>query len=224
MKALVVGAREGSLGEAIAEVLSADHGLDVVTAGISGEDRAMDILVKRDVTRVLTRVEPNLLVCTVGINRRADFFADDNFDKEMVWHLTTNAAAPLMLLREFVNRPMCARQFVAVSSNSAHIARGGSAPYCASKAALSMGLRVAARECAGAPVIWGVEPGYIEDTPMSQETKFNFEGPLHRIPGVKPRVGLSRSEMALHIVALALNGMSGMALNGATIRLDGGEQ
>lgn len=223
MKALVVGAREGSLGEAIAESLGV-QGMDVVTSGISGEDRAMDILVKSDVRRVLKRVEPNLLVCTAGINRRADFLGDDDFDHELVWHLTTNAAGVLMLLREFVNRPMCARQFVAVSSNSAHIARGGSAPYCASKAALSMGLRVAARECKGSPVIWGVEPGYVDGTPMSAETKFNFAGALHRIPGVNDRAGLGRNEIANHIVALALNGMSGMALNGCMIRLDGGEQ
>ena len=224
MNALVVGAREGSLGEAIAESLRV-HDRQVTTAGISGdEDLGMDILKKQDVKAVLDRVEPHILVCTAGINRRADFLADEDFDYEIVHHLVTNAAAVLMLLREYVNRPMCARQFVAVSSNSAHIARGGSAPYCASKAALSMGLRVAARECKGAPIIWGVEPGYVEDTPMSEETKFNFAGPLHRIPGVKERAGLGRNEIANHIVALALNGMSGMALNGTTIRLDGGEQ
>lgn len=115
------------------------------------------------------------------------------------------------------------RHFVVVSSNSAHIPRSQSLAYCASKAALSMAVRVAARELASNDVnIWGVEPGWIADTPMSQQ--FRRDNPsreAHRIPGGDARVLYTKSLATFILQTIALDAPW---INGCMLRLDGGEQ
>jgi NAD(P)-dependent dehydrogenase (short-subunit alcohol dehydrogenase family) len=229
---MVVGARQGSLGAEIAEVFRGE-GHRVTTAGVSGEESVkMELLRRSDVVAALWAVRPAILVCTAGVNRPSQINLDttDMFGTALIHSLTINAAGPLLLLSDFIR--LCKeqgsrRQFIAVSSNSAHVARSNSGPYCVSKAALSMGIRVAARECKGRPVIWAVEPGYLADTPMSQETAETWQhDALHRIPGLGGREGLSKREVAEHIVGMAMraNSTTHSVLNGATIRLDGGEQ
>lgn len=114
------------------------------------------------------------------------------------------------------------KRFVAISSNSAHIPRRGSMPYCASKAALSMALRVAARELANKNVaVWGYEPGLLAGTPMSEQTRRDFgTDPLHRMPGVSWE-GLPVGDLAQQIVQ-DISTFS-VAHNGLMIPFDGGE-
>jgi NAD(P)-dependent dehydrogenase (short-subunit alcohol dehydrogenase family) len=56
----------------------------------------------------------------------------------------------------------------AVVSNAANTPMRGSISYCASKAALGMAIKVAAREMAPNWIITGIAPGPVEDTPMTR--------------------------------------------------------
>jgi NAD(P)-dependent dehydrogenase (short-subunit alcohol dehydrogenase family) len=115
--------------------------------------------------------------------------------------------------------------FVAVSSNSAQLARSRSLAYCASKAALSMAIRCAARELAPHSVnIWGVEPGWISDTPMSEAVHARIVAeqrglPNHRIPGGRE---VHRRELGRFIAEHVSHEWDWM--NGCMLRLDGGDQ
>lgn len=63
--------------------------------------------------------------------------------------------------------PHATGSVVAISSDASRIAMRTSISYCASKAALNMAVRVAARELAPRWQINAVAPGIIEDTPMT---------------------------------------------------------
>jgi len=115
------------------------------------------------------------------------------------------------------------RHFVVVSSNSAHIPRSKSVGYCASKAALSMGVRAFARNANPGRTIWGVEPGWVSGTPMSDGVlewlERNDPGtPPHRIPGDRT---LKPEDLAWVIVDGILDDRQ--YYNGCMLRLDGGE-
>lgn len=244
---LVVGAAIDSLGEAVAE--AADDGpysfTDIVTAGITplepgadGEAKAGDPTVYEDykmdlrhiasIKQVLWEVKPDVLVCTAGVNTPVsitDTFAD--LVMEEAFH--TNVIGVMALLRNFILAEgsgywngAVKKKFVAISSNSARIPRRKSLAYCASKAALSMALRVAARELADTGVaVWGYEPGLLAGTPMTQEAQAVWSGPLHRMRGV-PVGGLDArlfAQFILHDVANA-----SPALNGLLIPFDADEQ
>lgn len=238
---LVVGAAEGSLGEAIAEEL--ENGAysfgKVTTAGISGEQFEINLLHRHLVERVLADVRPDVVVCTAGVNWPADI-GSVRLRHGLLDSFENNVVGPMLLLQDFVTSPVrydragLVKKFVAISSNSARIPRRGSMPYCASKAALSMALRVAARELAeaGGVAVWGYEPGLLAGTPMTRATEAHFgvgdpyDGggypapKLHRMRGVPPE-GLPVNELAERIVTdLAL---VGYAHNGVMIPYDAGE-
>jgi len=233
-KLLVVGAREGSLGAGVVQVAEAS-GLysRVGTAGISGdEERRLNITRLKDVYAFLREEEWDHVVCTAGMNLPGTITGQD-WHANMKSQMNVNYQGPMNLLSEWArywrkrlevqpDEKEQTRHFVAVSSNSAHIARSGSGGYCASKAALSMGVRCAARELDrdGWPLVaYGYEPGWLNGTPMSNEIESAISGPLHRIP----------SGQGLHPVSLAaliVNNLSNMnqAISGCMIRVDGGEQ
>lgn len=228
MTILVVGARPNSLGSAVCERL-ADEGYVYETAGISGETWEMDINDQADIKSVLNAVKPSQIVCTVGINQPKGL-REDGLWEAMSLSANANYIGPIILLQEWLQMldnndtigTDSPRQFVAISSNSAHIARRNSISYCASKAALSMALRCAAREIAGeGRLVYGYEPGLIAGTPMSADSAAQFDGPLHRMYGVGAQ-GLFAYSLA-EIIVDNLKHPS-MALNGAMIRLDAGEQ
>lgn len=228
---LVVGARKGSLGEAVAEQIKVAYGSDatLLTAGTSGEEDVVLDLVDGNVKELLDDYRPDHVVCTAGINHdRRKYRAMD------VWwesHMFVNLIGPVRLLEAYTDlTPRLARpylgHFVAISSNSAAIPRTGSGPYCASKAALSMALRVAAREAARegmGHVVYGYEPGLLAGTPMTQETEARLPGvPLTRMQGRGLQNGMSAAALAWHIVSNLRHG--GPELNGVMLRLDAGEQ
>ena len=228
-KLLVIGARKDSLGESVAHQ-ARGRWKEVITAGISGdEDLPLDATSSGQAWGIMSIHKPDDVVCTVGINEQCEV-DDRNIYNQMMAHFDVNCAGVINLLGSWVNnRPepdpqrdlLC--RFVAVSSNSARIPRRRSAPYCASKAALSMAIQVAAREFAElAPIqtsIYGYEFGYIDGTPMSQEMPSDGRAP-HRIPG-------SRSLAVYDAADIIISGLQDTALsyyaNGNMIRIDGGE-
>lgn len=228
MTVLVVGSRPDSLGSAVRDHLQG-RGLRVDTAGVTGEMHYMDIVDPKSVATIVNRVRPSQVVCTAGINQSFSLRAE-GLRSGMEQSFIVNALGPMILLQEWLHMlestemgtTPSPKQFVAISSNSAHIARRQSIPYCASKAALSMALRCAARELAGESVlVYGYEPGLLAGTPMTAASVDAFPGALHRMPGVKPE-GLSVNDFAATIAANLTH--PNQALHGTMLRLDAGEQ
>jgi NAD(P)-dependent dehydrogenase (short-subunit alcohol dehydrogenase family) len=189
----------------------------------------LDVLEREQIAHVINAVRPSQVVCTAGINVPFSLRAE-GMPGGMEAHFAVNALGPMQVLQEWVHMLESTevgtmpgpKQFVAISSNSAHIARRQSIAYCASKAALSMALRCAAREIAGeGMLVYGYEPGLMAGTPMTAGSADAFPGALHRMPGVKPD-GLSTLDMAGTIVANLTR--PNMALHGTMLRLDAGEQ
>jgi NAD(P)-dependent dehydrogenase (short-subunit alcohol dehydrogenase family) len=233
---LVVGARAGSLGACVADVAE-DRGWAVTTAGVSGDENIDFDITNYTEVEMLLEESParHVIVCTAGINYEGSI-RDEQFYGQLDDTMRTNAVGPLHLLHRWqawwmnnienegasADTPNTPLHFVAISSNSAHIARSQSLAYCASKAALSMGIRCAARELADTWLnVWGVEPGWLSGTPMSKEVNARFEYgvPRHRIPGDRT---VDPAALAHFIVGGLRNPYS--SLNGCMIRMDGGEQ
>ncbi len=221
----VLGAPVGSLGEAIAseaELL----GYETRTAGISGDedDRLERLYLMKGGN------EFDYVVCTIGINE------PDNWRKS----LETNVELPLHYMETWLAMRMRVPgikpgAFVFISSNSAHVARGNSEVYCATKAALSMAVRCRARDIAreyetlGPSFIYAYEPGFIAGTPMSQEVTRRLSKTMsareaqviqmHRMPGVWE--GMDRRLLGRLI---AMNLTNSRILHGSTLRVDLGDQ
>lgn len=220
----------GGLGHRVATLAREEWTFEKVdTAGISGdEDFLMDVRVVSQIHQALVELTPDYLVCTVGVNQPAGL-SSAYLGTTLQDSLSTNVIGPLLLLQQFLHLGGGdrRRKFVAISSNSARIARTGSMPYCTSKAALSMGLRVAAREVAtdqdveSYPLLWGYEPGLLRDTPMTQDTATQFSGPLHRMRGVAPQ-GLSPGHLAQRILLDLAH--TSPAHHGVMFPYDAGEQ
>lgn len=229
VRLLVVGARAGSLGAAIMGSATEEVGYDYVcSAGISEEDHRLDINNLLDISDTLTEADPDVVVCTVGINEPTKVF-DPYLPMKMAEAFRTNVIGPMTLLGEFAGRPReigrPIRKFIAISSNSARIARTQSMPYCASKAALSMAVRVAAREFArdGVPLnVWAYEPGLL-NTAMTREmfAELDEAKPMHRMEGISWE-GLNSWALADRIHGDVF--LPGDGLNGCVIPFDSGEQ
>ena len=232
---LVVGVGEGSLGAAIAQYARdrqfsvAD---DVKTAGPTGDaDHYLDMDYSSSqggMWELLKKLRPRHIVCTIGTSNssRIDEPRYD-YTARLRHAFEANVEWPLSILRNWYGIEQDAtvlgpRHFVAISSNSAHIARRNSSQYCASKAALSMALRCVARELAETDfVVYGYEPGLLAGTPMTRATEGRFSGPLHRMPGFPERQGIHPASLARMVVA---NLHHGREINGSLFRVDAGEQ
>lgn len=225
MSVLVVGSSPDSLGAAVRDALQA-RALRVVTAGITGEERYLDVTDPDNCKDVILRTRPKQIVVTAGINHGFTLRAE-GLRGAMHEHMAVNYIGVITVLTAWLEAraeysETSNGQFVAISSNSAHIARRGSMAYCASKAALSMALRCAARETAEEGLlVYGYEPGLLAGTPMTQQAAQDFPGPLHRMPGVG-QLGLSTRDFARTIATNLQH--PNQALHGAMLRLDAGEQ
>jgi NAD(P)-dependent dehydrogenase (short-subunit alcohol dehydrogenase family) len=232
---LVVGARPQSLGYHVA-IAAQKAGYGVETAGIAGEDWTLDITKPSMVHGFLTRPDfgPwDHVVCTAGINKEGTI-KGRGWLHTMQTQMEVNFFGHMILLSEWArywrnpdrkildDALSLPKHFASISSNSAQVARSRSGGYCASKAALSMGIRCAAREHAEWPfAIYAYEPGWMDGTPMSGEITERLrvhKSAPHRIPGGN---AVDPEELAQTIVH---NLSQGYWLNGTTIRLDGGEQ
>lgn len=220
---LVVGARVNSLGSHIVDQLWSE-GYNVHTSGMSTEPLHLDATDAFRVAEVLHEIEPTHIVCTVGMNEGGPVYAND-------WHylaedlMKINYLAPMGLLTAFHDYlGGMPGTFVAISSNSARIARSNSAAYCASKAALSMGLRCAARDLsrAGNPLrVWGYEPGALRGTPMTTSVASGLgkDVPMSRM--LTEPAGLPTKTVARIVARDLLD--AGDVLHGTVVPLDNGE-
>jgi NAD(P)-dependent dehydrogenase (short-subunit alcohol dehydrogenase family) len=228
---LVIGAREHSLGDAIACEARVE-GFDVVTAGIEEEDEHCDITVWQDRAALKLHRFDNV-VCTVGVNLESEP-GSLSFARSLSNQIATNAIAPLTLLDEWYSIQFLngdgTFNFVAISSNSARIPRSNSVGYCASKAALSMGIQSFGRSIANDMrfAVWCYEPAWIPDTPMSKELHERINPlrerkknplmrlkPEHRVPGGRLMTAEDWATRIIHDIRF-----SGETLNGCAIRLD----
>jgi NAD(P)-dependent dehydrogenase (short-subunit alcohol dehydrogenase family) len=220
---LVVGAADGNLGEAV-QTMAAHYPFWDRIHGVDKEQ--CDVTSRASIVQALEHYRPTDIVCTVGVNLPDG--QPGQMVRNMLLQMAINSVGPMALLAEAMDKwmnvdPAAYHSFVAVSSNSAHIARSESAGYCASKAALSMGIRCAARRYAALNCfrIWGYEPGLILDSPMTEQVRMSVRPnvPLHRIPG---SATINRNDLARRIVEDVVSG--DRWLNGCMVRLDGGEQ
>lgn len=230
---LVVGAADLSLGKAIAQACN-DIGHTVYTAGLygGGEDLVADIRNPLRCETLINETKPTYVVCTAGVNRPAKFGSLDENMRTWLWgSMESNVMGPMYLLRAFSallpsyhksrDQSEYRPHFVAISSNSARIARRSSMAYCASKAALSMAIRCAARELTGDPcLVYGYEPGLLKDTPMTMRLAERFGEHPTRMPGAPDGVAVPYTA---DVIARNLR-TGGVALNGCLIPLDAGEQ
>lgn len=232
-RVLVIGAMAGSLGEAV--VLAAEAaGYSSMTAGISKQESIyMDCFLApmRDLRATLMNIQPKYIVNTAGVNMPFPGDVDD-LQNWYRWHFEANVIGPMRLLDAFNSvsyEPSYVTEsgylhYVAISSNSARLPRSNSAAYCASKAALSMAIRVAAREGVGGDatgiLTYAYEPGLLRGTPMTERTKDKFAGVLHRMRGTELENGIDPTELAALIVR---NFKCGPAINGTIIPYDSDE-
>ena len=229
-RVLVVGCRPGSIGEAVYyAALSSCY--EAVFAGLHEEPYEIDVVNDSvaDMAMQLGALRPDHIVCTVGINM-PEPLAEDPADWYR-WHFETNVAGPMRLLKawDIVLGAISFSEhnhFVAISSNSASVPRSGSAAYCASKAALSMALRVKAREGAAqqaSRLVYGYEPGLVRATPMTADTEARFGSgvPLTRMRDPRLSAGISAGALA----SLVVHNLSlGPEVNGVMFRLDADER
>lgn len=218
---LIVGAQPDSLG---AEVASLFTPTTCLTAGLSvHEDFQMDVREPQSIREVLDHVAPHSILVTAGINV-GEPLGQKGFTSHLGRSMDVNFIGVMEVLNQWVSLEGKGfedrAQFVAISSNSAHIARRGSVAYCASKAALSMGLRCAARELAGRPFVYGYELGLLRGTPMTAATEARFGAAQTRMVGAPD--GLNKHEVARTIKHNLMD--PHMGLNGALLRIDAGEQ
>lgn len=235
-RVMVVGAKPSSLGDAVM-VMAQAHGYEVMSIGMTGESLNVDLVLTphERLVEILQGVQPRHIVCTAGINvPQPDGVLDlqDWYQQ----HFDANVIGPMRLLDAWVDAmqvdylqnlsldQMC--HYVGISSNSARIPRSRSAAYCASKAALSMALRVQARQAVGGNggyIVYGYEPGLLAGTPMTAKTLEDFaDVPLHRMRGDQVRDGINPRELAQLIVGNLMQ--PGVALNGTLVQYDAGEQ
>lgn len=229
----VFGALAGSLGDGVAELLARD-GCEVTTFG---PGRVVDNPEQvaqgyEELTRSVhdvewewpghygeRRVVPDLMpydhvVVTMGVNM------SDDEDPWGYKQMEANYHGPMALARQWRSLGKDGH-FAVVSSNSASIARSPSAGYCASKAALSMGIRCVARGSHRGP-FYAWEFGLLEGTPMTADTvrRVGPDVPLTRMRGLPN--GIPVDLAARHICNALKHGWR--ELNGTTLRIDAGEQ
>ena len=225
--ALVIGGGSG-IGAALAEAHRA-QGTTTVTWDIAGshdvtcdvtEPDAIDDAV--GVTRMRWGV-PTFVTVTAGVGHSGLLTEDDPdaFDRVM----RVNARGPWLCMRAWVGamqEQQTAGSFVAVSSVSAHLVDRTMGIYCASKAALSMLVQVAAAE-------WGtlglrvnaVAPGVTRTPMLGRGPATSVEGSPW-LAGVAERTALGRLGEASDIAQtiIALHSMDWVT--GAVLECDGG--
>lgn len=242
---LIVGVKEGGIGHAVwkratdyADEEMKVHGADLGDVVSEATCTNFDIRSANDRRCIMSKHEPCHVLVTTGINLYGmEDYSDPEWEKHFMEMLHVNTVGVLALAREWSDRMVGFERdgiyshmgwhFAAISSNSAHIARSMSAMYCASKAALSMGMRCLARDAARQgehQALYVYEPGWVNGTPMSvtisgSEDNERQNARFHRIPS---QLGLNKNDLAKVIMDNFTNGWN--IMNGACIRLDGGEQ
>lgn len=228
---LIVGVRPGSLGWHVAREAST-QGWNVIEADLNP---ASDTVAPLDVSSPIEQsvfweeLKGNVsdVVYAAGVNLEGSIL-DTDWRGDMAKQMAVNFAGPIETLQRWLNHgreKTTGDNFVTIASNSAYIPRSKSMSYCASKAAVVMAMRCAARELAknsgrGHPSVYTYSPGWLNGTPMSQEVfgRLPMDVPLHRIPG---DASVNPGALAQLIVRNLIHG--DQSLNGCDLRIDGGE-
>jgi NAD(P)-dependent dehydrogenase (short-subunit alcohol dehydrogenase family) len=220
---VIIGAQPQSLGAALQQALP------YTAAGITTEPVRWDARHSYAALANALGYHPRVIINTVGINEPTvpgwvgptTMIMNMNYEQHQ--RLVSEWWAATRNERPWGTMPGV---YVCISSNSAHIARSASSAYCASKAALSMGMRSTARWFASNDepyYVLIVEPGWMAGTPMSEAVMEHLPAGVapHRIPGMHSEEGISQYVIAEQVRLMVNNPRS---YNGCPIRIDGGEQ
>lgn len=225
--ALVIGGGSG-IGAALVDA-HRSRGSRVVTWDIAGEpDVACDVRDPDAIDRAVEETRrrwgiPQRVTVTAGVGHGGLLvdITPDEFDRV----LAVNARGPLLCLRGWarvLRAERLAGSFVAVSSVSAHLPDRTMGLYCASKAALSMLVRVAADEWGPDGLrVNGVAPGVTRTPMLGGGTEVGIESSPW-LAAVADRTTLGRLGEAEDIaqVILAVHDMEWVT--GQIIDCDGG--
>lgn len=235
---VVIGCAPGSFGAYIAAALRSQAEEEkrrdstwfrVVEAGLSdrllGYQPELELNVlwpQEQIRAALFAANPYHVVYAAGYNSTDDDIGS-TFAQSVHQHSIVNLHGFLEVAEAFKGLAYPGSHLVAISSNSARVARSPSLGYCVSKAGLSMAVRVLARKWRGTPVVYGYEPGLM-DTEATRKyvNEGTFGGASHRMLGVSSQYGLSAAQVAETVAHNVLWG--GIALNGTLQQLDAGEQ
>ena len=177
---VVVTGAAGGVGRSLVELLRAEGARVVATDVVPGEgivatDLSDEQQIEGFVATALEELGGLDVLCNVaGVQRFTQ--VGSLTAAELRRHLDINAVGPLLLTQGFVDALAQARgNVVSIASISALMGQPYNAAYCASKAALLLGMRALAVELAGRGIrVNCVSPGGI-DTPM-------VEGAAHSLP------------------------------------------
>jgi NAD(P)-dependent dehydrogenase (short-subunit alcohol dehydrogenase family) len=133
------------------------------------QDFGGNVLSMRQLLSSFKGFRPHYIVYCAGINKIMPASVFDEFEALNI--LDVNALGFMRLMRivaeDYIEHKP--RSIVAISSDAATHPMRNSMAYCASKAALNMAVRCAARELAPHVQINAVAPGSVDDTPMSRQ-------------------------------------------------------
>ena len=218
--AVVVGGASG-IGAALAERHRRD-GATVVVWDRREADVTCDVSEPAQITEALQATidrvgVPDTVTITAGIGHSGRLAEVSPADWDEV--MAVNARGPWLVLRAFAARMTEKPEgsLVAVSSVSARLVDANMGLYCASKAALDMIVKVAAREWAPTLRVNAVAPG-VTDTPMLGRA--DRQG--RWLSGVADRTALGRLGTAEDIAETILAVHAMTWVTGQIVECDGG--
>lgn len=176
--ALVVGVREGNIGEAIADELSETgfgrvHTRDIVSRRSDGRDTPLNLNDQRTLNS--TRFDRyDTLVLANGMTNLA-WLEDQNLNDDRIEAVISNKlTASVKAVSEFAKQTIDSpeiKHIVLIGSMAHRSVLNASAPYCAACAGLMHFARCAAWELAPKGFrVFIVNPSNVEGTPMTEET------------------------------------------------------
>lgn len=171
IKALVVGGTAG-IGLSVVEQMRS-QGVRVDNPPPSEFDVTKPI----QMLAYLTAREPyRQVVFSAGINTLGMLGTGITWDTRDVMAVNLTGFISLMDVLVSRNGKDTLTDVVAITSDSARVARRSSIAYCSSKAGLEMAVKVAARELAPYWRVNGVAPGVVADTPLTNRIDKEVQG------------------------------------------------
>jgi NAD(P)-dependent dehydrogenase (short-subunit alcohol dehydrogenase family) len=176
LRAWVIGGRRG-IGKEI--TLELEH-RDVFV--MPTDETTVDVTSMFQLTKAFDDFKPNWIVYCAGVNKlmpAADF---DEFEALNILDINALGFMRVIHLVAEARPHLQPRSVVAITSDAATRPMRNSMAYCASKAALTMAVRCAARELAPGVQVNAIAPGIIADTPMTEYTDQAVEAIRHWTP------------------------------------------
>jgi NAD(P)-dependent dehydrogenase (short-subunit alcohol dehydrogenase family) len=164
-KLLIIGGQTG-IGEAAAKHINNIYPEVEQYVPLRGE---LDVTEREDIIFAIGNRGPfTHILYSAGVNR-LKWMDGQALDVTLESAFAVNCSGFIMTLGEHRRKwPNAGFSAVAISSDAAHIPMRGSIAYCASKAALDMAVKVAARELAPFCRVNAIAPGMVEGTPMTR--------------------------------------------------------